>query len=713
MQQSLTPHQLLKKYYGYDQFRPHQLEIIETILSGRDTLVLMPTGGGKSVCYQLPALLSSGITLVVSPLLALMKDQVDALLANGISAAVLNSMQSEAESREVWQQLQTGAVKLLYLSPERLLSDTATYLQQLPISLIAIDEAHCVSQWGHDFRPEYSKLSTLKQLFPRTPVIALTATADKLTREDIVQQLALSNPALFISSFDRPNLSLSVASGYSKQQKMAAISSFLDRHTSQSGIVYCMSRKATEELAVSLQELGYQAAAYHAGLPTAQRERCQNDFLNDRIEIMCATIAFGMGIDKSNVRWVIHYNMPKSIECYYQEIGRAGRDGMASDTLLFYTLGDMVMLSKFADESGQREVNLEKLRRMQQYAESPVCRRRILLSYFGESVEHDCGNCDVCNNPPQRFDGTILVQKALSAVARTNEEIGINLLIDILRGSHRHEVLSRGYDRLPTFGVGADLNFVQWQGYLLQMLQLGYIELQYNKGNQIAIRELGWRVLRGTLSCQLTEVAKEAPSRQAKAKGAKGATRTVVTRNSDELLFDSLRMLRKQLAEKEGVPAYLIFTDKVLQELVEHKPTTLQEVSEISGIGVAKLAKYGKLLVNHIRKELGKKRSTGESYEDTLVLLNQGLTIEEIALYRHLKEITIYSHLAHLIQHGRVSQWQQFVSAEEVQEVTQAWLQNGRPNELKPLYVALEGAISYGKIRIALAIMAGKDNSEE
>ncbi len=707
-----TPHELLKKYYGYDQFRPHQLEIIETILSGRDTLVLMPTGGGKSVCYQLPALLSSGVTIVVSPLLALMKDQVDALRTNGIAAAQLNSMQSEVENREVWQQLRAGKVKLLYLSPEKLLSDTASLLQQLHISLIAIDEAHCVSQWGHDFRPEYSKLSSLKQLFPRTPVIALTATADKLTREDIVTQLALSNPALFISSFDRPNLSLSVASGYSKQQKLAAISTFLDRHSQQCGIIYCMSRKGTEELAATLQELGYQAAAYHAGLAATQREKCQNDFLNDRIEIMCATIAFGMGIDKSNVRWVIHYNMPKSIECYYQEIGRAGRDGMDSDTLLFYTLGDMVMLSKFADESGQREINLEKLRRMQQYAESPVCRRRILLSYFGETTEHDCGNCDVCKNPPQRFDGTVLVQKALSAVARTNQEVGINLLIDILRGSHRHEVVSRGYDRIPTFGVGADLNFVQWQGYLLQMLQLGYIELQYDKGNLVAIRDLGWRVLRGTLTCQLTEVAKEAPAR--KTKGAKSTTtRTAIPRSSDEMLFDSLRLLRKQLAEKESVPAYLIFADKVLQELVLHKPTTLQEVSEISGIGVAKLAKYGKLIADHIRKEQGKKRSAGESYEDTFVLLNKGLTIEEIAEYRHLKEITVYSHLAHLIQHGRIENWQQFISTQEVQAVTQAWLQNGRPNELKPLFTALDGGISYGKIRVALAILAGRDNSEE
>ncbi len=697
--------QVLKKYFGYDTFRPQQLEIIQSIMQGSDTLALMPTGGGKSICYQVPALLSSGVTLVVSPLLALMKDQVDALKANGIAAAALNSMQGEKENREVWDSVQGGKIKLLYLSPERLLAELSHRLTSLNISLIAIDEAHCISQWGHDFRPEYSKLSLLKQNFPQIPIIALTATADKLTREDIVRQLQINQAQLFISSFDRPNLSLSVVSGYSKQQKITAITHFISQHRHQSGIIYCLSRKATEEVAAKLQEQGVACGVYHAGLDTTEREAAQNNFLNDRTEVICATIAFGMGIDKSNVRWVIHYNMPKSIECYYQEIGRAGRDGLNGDTLLFYTLGDVVMLSKFAEESGQRDMNLEKLHRMQQYAESPVCRRRILLSYFGEKIERDCGNCDVCNNPPQRFDGSVIAQKALSAVVRTGEAVGLNLLIDILRGSHRAEIVDRGYDKIPTYGVGEDLSFVQWQGYLLQMLQLGYFELIYNKGNIIHVTELGWQVIRGQHACLLSYVARDRVVPSKRSRTSMGTVPSTDLRSDDEKLFDSLRMLRKQLAEKEGVPAYVIFPDKVLQELVTVKPSSLSQIAQVSGIGVAKLAKYGRIFVDHICKELKKKRAKGDSYEDTLVLLQQGLSIEEIAEYRHLTPVTIFSHIAHLITIGKYTTWHNLISLYEIEAVANAWSACNRPKELKPIYLALNEELDYGKIRIALAII--------
>lgn len=605
----------LKAYFGYTHFRPLQEEIITRILSKKDTLVLMPTGGGKSICYQLPALLMPGTTVVVSPLISLMKDQVEALQANGIIARALNSTNDETTNANLRFECMQGRVKLLYISPERLMSELNFLLKDINISLFAIDEAHCISQWGHDFRPEYTQLKALRQQFPHIPIVALTATADKITRQDIIQQLAMKDPQIFISSFDRPNLSLDVKRGFQQKEKIRTILDFIGRHKNESGIIYCMSRNNTEKVADLLEAQGIRTAVYHAGLSTAARDAAQDDFINDRVQVVCATIAFGMGIDKSNVRWVIHYNLPKSIESFYQEIGRAGRDGLPSDTLLFYSFGDIVMLSKFAAESNQQEINLEKLNRMQQYAEADICRRRILLNYFGETMTHDCGNCDVCRNPPERFDGTIIVQKALSGIARTDQQVGISTLIDLLKGAATQEIIEKKYDQLKTYGVGRDIPARDWQDYLLQMLNLGYFEVAYNEKNHLKITEAGKKVLFGKERAQLVVIKREEHLGQESKRGKKKAKiqepqapvlTPAVFENEDEYLFEELRVLRKKLADSQAIPAYIVLSDKTLHLLSSAKPTTIEAFGEISGIGEFKKEKYGKDFVEVIRRFLNK-----------------------------------------------------------------------------------------------------------
>ena len=599
--------QTLKTYFGYDSFRPLQEDIIRHLIDRKDALVLMPTGGGKSICYQLPALLSEGTAVVVSPLISLMKDQVETLCANGIAAGALNSNNDETENASLRRACMEGKLKLLYISPEKLLTEANYLLRDMHISLFAIDEAHCISQWGHDFRPEYTQMGILHQLFPQVPIIALTATADKITREDIIKQLHLNQPRIFISSFDRPNLSLTVKRGYQQKEKSKAILDFIARHPGESGIIYCMSRSKTETVAQMLQKQGIKSAVYHAGLSSARRDEAQDDFINDRVQVVCATIAFGMGIDKSNVRWVIHYNLPKSIESFYQEIGRAGRDGMPSDTLLFYSLADLILLTKFATDSGQQSINLEKLQRMQQYAEADICRRRILLSYFGENTTCDCGNCDVCKNPPERFDGTIIVQKALSAIARSEQQIGTGILVDILRGNMSSEVTERGYHRLKTFGAGREVPARDWHDYLLQMLQLGYFEIAYNENNHLKITQSGTDVLFGRARALLVTIRREEAVQATRGRKRKATVPTkelplgLPNKESGEL-FEALRTLRKRLADQEALPAYIVLSDKVLHLLSTSRPTTIEEFGNISGIGEYKKKKYGKEFVELIRK---------------------------------------------------------------------------------------------------------------
>ena len=599
--------QTLKTYFGYDSFRPLQEDIIRHLMDRKDALVLMPTGGGKSICYQLPALLSEGTAVVVSPLISLMKDQVETLCANGIAAGALNSNNDETENASLRRACMEGKLKLLYISPEKLLAEANYLLRDMHISLFAIDEAHCISQWGHDFRPEYTQMGILHQLFPQVPIIALTATADKITREDIIKQLHLNQPRIFISSFDRPNLSLTVKRGYQQKEKSKAILDFIARHPGESGIIYCMSRSKTESVTQMLQKHGIRSAVYHAGLSPARRDEAQDDFINDRVQAVCATIAFGMGIDKSNVRWVIHYNLPKSIESFYQEIGRAGRDGMPSDTLLFYSLADLILLTKFATDSGQQSINLEKLQRMQQYAEADICRRRILLSYFGENTTCDCGNCDVCKNPPERFDGTIIVQKALSAIARSEQQIGTGILVDILRGNMSSEVTERGYHRLKTFGAGREVPARDWHDYLLQMLQLGYFEIAYNENNHLKITQSGTDVLFGRARALLVTIRREEAVQATRGRKRKATVPTkelplgLPNKESGEL-FEALRTLRKRLADQEALPAYIVLSDKVLHLLSASRPTTIEEFGNISGIGEYKKKKYGKEFVELIRK---------------------------------------------------------------------------------------------------------------
>ena len=691
---------ILKENFGFEKFRPNQQAIIESILSGRDTVAIMPTGGGKSICFQLPAIVFEGTTIVISPLIALMKDQVDSLKANGISACYLNSSQSAPEQNLLLQQITDGQIKLVYIAPESL-SNLDTVFNSLKISLIAIDEAHCISSWGHDFRPAYTNLGYLKNRFSETPILALTATADKATREDICAQLNLQNPQKYISSFDRPNLSLDVRPALDRVKQ---ILDFVKKNVYDCGIIYCLSRKTTEELAEKLQKAGIKAKPYHAGLNIIERSKTQDDFINDKITVVCATIAFGMGIDKANVRWVIHYNLPKNIEGYYQEIGRAGRDGKPAETILYESYGDMIQLQKFAADSQNAEFQLAKLERMKQYADALSCRRKILLSYFGELVTNDCGNCDICKNPPTFFDGTQIAQKALSAIVRLKENEGMGTIIDFLRGSKNATIFENNYQNLKTYGTGENISWFDWNQYLIQLINLGYCEIAFHEQNKIKLTTFAKKVLYDGEKVNLNQVQKIID----KQKDSQDAMSTTI-QNS---FFESLRKLRNELALEEKVPAFVIFNDATLRQLERDCPKTEKEFLGIDGVGRIKLEKYGQKFLELIASQQGhyvQKIVKENTFKITLKLLENGMSVSEIAKERNLSATTIYSHLAKLYPDGHSIDLEEYVSEDEILEIENAKNELDAPEILKPYFDFFEGQMPYEKIRMALAIIEKRE----
>ena len=700
------PQSILKKYFGYDRFRPLQADVIETVMQKKDCLVLMPTGGGKSVCFQVPALAQEGTCVVISPLIALMKDQVGGLKINGIEAEFLNSSLSSQETLAVEQKCANGSLKLLYISPEKLYSESFQWLMgKMKLSMFAIDEAHCISFWGHDFRPEYTRLAMLKENYPDVPIIALTATADNLTRKDIVKQLRLHDPETFIASFDRPNISLDVLPANKRMQR---IIDFLSRHPNEPGIIYSLSRKSTEQMAMDLKAAGFQALAYHAGMDAGSRTRVQDAFRNDDVPIICATIAFGMGIDKSNVRWVIHHNMPKNIESYYQEIGRAGRDGAPAEALLFYSMNDIAVQRSFLVDlpEEQRELQEAKLDRLVQYIETPFCRRKILLNYFNEDYPGQCGNCDNCRNPRNKFDATILAQKALSAIARTEEQVSVSALSEILYGSKSQHIIEKGYDKIKTFGTGKEVKPDNWKLYILQMLNLGIMDIAYDENHHLKLNANSKKVLFNGAKVFLVEIKQSFGTRTP-------GTRNIAAlqpENMDDKLFEKLRRLRKKIADIESLPPYLIFNDNTLWAMVHEKPMSEESMLDIQGIGVNKFDMYGRQFLDEIKNFFHRQSlpynpsEKGATQQYTYDLLMQGKSPEAIANERAISVTTVYSHIASMYEKGNPIEIEKFLTKREQSEIFEVLKRLGIKSALKEIFEALNQKYDYGKIRIAIAM---------
>ena len=701
----------LKSSFGYETFRDHQLEIIQHTLEGGDSLVIMPTGGGKSLCFQLPALLKEGMALVISPLISLMNDQVRALKSNGISAAALHSASSSSENKVIDQQIQNKQLKVLYISPERALaSKFQDYIAKSNISLIAIDEAHCVSIWGNDFRPEYAQLTQLTALFPNVPVLALTATADKATQEDIKQQLKLRNPKSYISSFERPNIHLVVKPGV---ERLEQIKEFLKLHPGEPGIIYCLARKTTESIALSLHKLGYKAEAYHAELDKNIRKKVQEDFQFDRIQIVCATIAFGMGIDKPNIRWIIHYNLPKNIENYYQEIGRSGRDGQPAEALMFYSFRDVAVYREFIEKSEANEtfkrVQTEKLERIWEYSQATHCRTNVILNYFGEYRMTGCGHCDLCRQPLEGFDGTTFTQMALSACKRAHESIGLHLLVDVLRGSGKKEILEKNLNKIKTYGTGRETTYRDWIHYITQMINLGYLEIDYTNHSVLKCTPLSEEVLfrdRKVTLHKPTELPQE-PISLKKPKRVK----------YEEGLLERLENLCKLLAKEEGIPAYAIFPKGTLREMVETRPLTVQEFSTLTGVGDYKSRLYGEAFISCIRDYMTDqkviKKPKGSTYVETLRLFKEGLTVEQIAQQRGIIPATVLQHLARLYEKGEDLPLLSLLHPDELILARQGWRASGFSDQMSKVKEQVGDSLDYGRLHIALAILKKEQITHE
>lgn len=695
-------HHTLKTVFGFHQFRSPQQEVIERVVAGEDVFLVMPTGGGKSLCYQIPALHRSGLAIVVSPLISLMKDQVDALLANGVRAACFNSSLSPDEARSVSRQMENGDLDLLYVAPERLMQpEFLERLGQLKLALFAIDEAHCISQWGHDFRPDYVQIGRIRGLFPAVPIVAMTATADPETRKDIIRQLGIEQATVYVAGFDRPNITYTVIP---KQKPFAQLGSFLKGRLDEAGIVYALSRKRVEQVAERLTAAGFTAAAYHAGLPDEERRRVQDAFRRDDIRIVVATVAFGMGIDKPNVRFVVHYDMPKSVESYYQETGRAGRDGLPSEALMLFGMGDVMTARSLIENSDNPErvrIELQKLNAMVAYAEALTCRRRALLAYFGDQRDHDCGNCDICTDPPQRFDASELAKKALSCVYRVGERFGARHVIDVLRGAKGQRILDLHHNELSTYGIGADLTSVEWDNIIRQLIHLGYLVQDFTRFGALGLAPSARPVLRGETQVILGRPRDVAPA-ETKSRRTGGAGEGV-----HRALFDTLRALRKQIADAAGVPPFVVFSDATLVEMAKNRPRTERELLTITGVGEHKLRKYGAEFLEVIGESMAAESDSSnpglelsDTQRDTLRLYQQGLSLAEMAAQRGLKDLTIVGHLEELAAAGMDIDLRRFVDPDKL-HLIDARLEALGAIGLTPLKEGLPESISYTDIRLA------------
>ena len=721
--QQSTLQQALHRYFGYNDFRPGQEAIIRHIISGQDAMVLMPTGGGKSICFQLPALVMEGLTLVVSPLIALMKDQVDALRQNGIPAAFLNSSLSAREQDSIMWQLKAGELKLLYIAPERLLGDGRflQFIKGLKVALVAIDEAHCISQWGHDFRPEYLSLGELKIALPGVPLVALTATADKLTKDDIVGKLQLRDYKVFEHSFNRPNIFYQVLP---KRRHTDQIIQYLNAHKADSGIIYCLSRAGTETLAEDLCAAGFDAVAYHAGLQPSERVSRQEAFLRDNVRIVVATIAFGMGIDKSNVRFVIHADIPKNIEGYYQETGRAGRDGLPSDAILFYSFGDVSKLKGFCNIPGnpeQTRILTRKLDEMASFCTITSCRRKYLLNYFGEAAPDVCGSCDVCRTHYERADATVPAQKLLSAVARLDGRFGLHYAVDLLKGS---PAIRPEHQALKTFGAGAELSKAQWLQYGRELIQLGYLQQTSDRYPLLQLTEKSKPVLRGLEQVMLVSATKMLEDKPLRKTGQQDL------QVAHPQLLDALKALRKRLADEQNVPAFVVFSDATLVELAAYIPLSMEEILHVSGFGEVKAERYGEVFLAELRRyasahglesgmhrKIPKKQKAlpktvfapaaavtdkkSETRLETLALFRSGHSTEQIAAIRKKGMTTIEQHLASFVFSGEVPV-SELLSARQLSLILPVIEAKGH-SMLRPIKDALGDTVSYAEIRFAIA----------